>query len=132
VINIEPSSSQNTNAPVVQVYEVPGISIAGPEFDDNQTNSYSHPPPQQQARRQQARPRPAGQRGGLICGGCDGPIIGRIVSAMGARWHPQCFRCTVCNELLEHVSSFEHDGRPYCHLDYHEVRLLSFQHVDHF
>ena len=26
-----------------------------------------------------------------------------------------------CKELLEHVSSYEHEGRPYCHLDYHEV-----------
>jgi len=57
---------------------------------------------------------------GIICGGCNGSIIGRIVSAMGSRWHPACFRCTVCNELLEHVSSYEHEGRPYCHLDYHE------------
>ena len=28
----------------------------------------------------------------------------RIVSATGSRWHPACFRCTGCNELLEHVS----------------------------
>ncbi|KAH0826635.1 hypothetical protein J3R83DRAFT_5002 [Lanmaoa asiatica] len=39
---------------------------------------------------------------GLSCGGCNGPIIGRIVSAMGQRWHPNCFKCTICNELLEH------------------------------
>ncbi|KAF8137511.1 hypothetical protein EV363DRAFT_666897 [Boletus edulis] len=58
---------------------------------------------------------------GLSCGGCNGPIIGRIVSAMGQRWHPHCFRCTICSELLEHVSSYEHDGKPYCHLDYHEA-----------
>ena len=70
----------------------------------------------QQTHGRQARP------AGLICGGCNGSIIGRIVSAMGSRWHPACFRCTVCNELLEHVSSYEHEGRPYCHLDYHEVR----------
>ncbi|KAF8842865.1 hypothetical protein BDN67DRAFT_946588, partial [Paxillus ammoniavirescens] len=57
---------------------------------------------------------------GLSCGGCNGPIIGRIVSAMGQRWHPDCFRCAICNELLEHVSSYEHEGRAYCHLDYHE------------
>lgn len=63
---------------------------------------------------------------GLSCGGCNGPIVGRIVSAMGQRWHPNCFRCTTCNELLEHVSSYEHDGRPYCHLDYHEVCIVSF------
>lgn len=59
--------------------------------------------------------------GGLFCGGCKGSIVGRIVSAMGLRWHPGCFRCTVCNELLEHVSSYEHEGKPYCHLDYHEA-----------
>ncbi|KAI0792352.1 hypothetical protein C8Q75DRAFT_714347 [Abortiporus biennis] len=59
-------------------------------------------------------------RGGLVCGGCGGAIIGRIVSAMGARWHPGCFRCCVCDELLENLSSYEHEGRPYCHLDYHE------------
>lgn len=61
--------------------------------------------------------------GGLACGGCGGPIVGRIVSAMGVRWHPGCFRCSDCNSLLEYVSSYERDGKPYCHLDYHEVRL---------
>ena len=61
---------------------------------------------------------------GLSCGGCGGPIVGRIVSAMGQRWHPNCFKCTICNELLEHVSSYERDGRPYCHLDYHEVCIV--------
>ena len=62
-------------------------------------------------------------RGGLVCGGCGGALLGRIVNAMGARWHPGCFRCCICNELLENLSSYEHDGRPYCHLDYHEVRF---------
>jgi len=72
---------------------------------------------------------------GLSCGGCGGMIVGRVVSAMGARWHPGCFRCCVCNELLENLSSYEKDGRSFCHLDYHEVcsfctsRLMSS--VDH-
>lgn len=30
-------------------------------------------------------------------------------------------RCSLCAEALEHVSSYEHEGRPFCHLDYHEV-----------
>ena len=59
--------------------------------------------------------------GGLACGGCGGPIVGRIVSAMGVRWHPGCFRCCDCDDLLEYVSSYERDGKPYCHFDYHEV-----------
>ncbi|KAH9478682.1 Paxillin [Psilocybe cubensis] len=128
-------------APQIQVFEVPGISVAGP-FDGpsisisgpDDLNQHQHQHPQQQ--QQQSRPLPPQSRpqtgsdfggrqsrpgaGGLICGGCNGPIIGRIVSAMGSRYHPACFKCTVCNELLEHVSSYEHDGRPYCHLDYHE------------
>ncbi|CCM03282.1 uncharacterized protein FIBRA_05410 [Fibroporia radiculosa] len=58
---------------------------------------------------------------GLTCGGCGGAIVGRTVSAMGARWHPGCFRCCVCDELLEHLSSYEHEGRAYCHFDYHEL-----------
>lgn len=56
----------------------------------------------------------------ILCAGCDEPIIGRIVSAMGKRFHPQCFQCGVCGEHLEHVSAYEHDGQPYCHLDYHD------------
>ncbi|EMD35535.1 hypothetical protein CERSUDRAFT_75110 [Gelatoporia subvermispora B] len=56
----------------------------------------------------------------LSCGGCGGQLVGRTVSAMGARWHPACFRCCVCMELLENLSGYEKDGRAYCHLDYHE------------
>jgi len=59
--------------------------------------------------------------GGLSCGGCGGMIVGRVVSAMEARWHPGCFRCCLCKELLENLSSYEKDGRSFCHLDYHEV-----------
>jgi hypothetical protein len=32
--------------------------------------------------------------------------------------------CGECGELLEHVSSYEFNGRPYCHLDYHDVSLM--------
>ena len=59
--------------------------------------------------------------GAIVCAGCEQPIIGRIVNAMGRRFHPACFKCDECGSLLEHVSSFEHDGKAYCHLDYHEV-----------
>jgi hypothetical protein len=62
--------------------------------------------------------------GGLSCGGCGGMIVGRVVNAMGAKWHPRCFRCCMCNELLENLSSYEKDGRSFCHLDYHEVWFI--------
>ncbi|KAF8814782.1 hypothetical protein BYT27DRAFT_7156521 [Phlegmacium glaucopus] len=116
------------NSPRVQVYDIPGVSVSGPEYDGpsisvsgpDDRNPHSHRHAQSASQQSQfgGQPRPGG--GGLICGGCNGSIIGRIVSAMGSRWHPACFRCTVCDELLEHVSSYEHEGRPYCHLDYHE------------
>ena len=59
----------------------------------------------------------------ILCTGCGEPIVGRIVNAMHQRWHPQCFICDACGELLEHVSSYEFEGRAYCHLDYHDVSL---------
>jgi hypothetical protein len=61
---------------------------------------------------------------GIFCARCDGVIIGRIVTAMDRRWHPECFQCSVCRTLLEHVSSYEHDGHAYCHMDYHDVSNL--------
>ncbi|KAJ7494599.1 hypothetical protein B0H11DRAFT_2002530 [Mycena galericulata] len=100
-INVQDVDSK----PAPQVFEVPGISFAG-----GQPSQRSLP----------ARPPTASQRRGLACGGCGGSITGRIVNAMGLRWHPECFCCTICNELLEHVSSYERDGKAYCHLDYHE------------
>ena len=61
---------------------------------------------------------------GIFCARCDNAIIGRIVSAMDKRWHPECFQCSSCRTLLEHVSSYEHDGKAYCHMDYHDVSSL--------
>lgn len=97
--------------------QVPSISIGA--VDDTPQISVSGP----SSRSTAALPPPPAivGKGGLVCGGCGGPIIGRIVSAMGARWHPGCFRCCICDELLENLSSYEHKGRPFCHFDYHEV-----------
>ncbi|OCF34527.1 hypothetical protein I316_03568 [Kwoniella heveanensis BCC8398] len=60
----------------------------------------------------------------ILCAGCGNPIIGRIVNAMNQRWHPQCFMCAECGELLEHVSSYEWEGKAYCHLDYHDTPIV--------
>lgn len=114
------------NGPQINVFEVPGISIAGPEESDVPAISVPGDEGRRQSKKARAQIDPQHRRGGLICGGCDGPIVGRIVNAMGARWHSDCFRCTVCDALLEHVSSYEHEGRAYCHLDYHEVGVITF------
>lgn len=61
----------------------------------------------------------------LACPGCGKPVLyGRTVSAMGKRWHPDCFQCTHCDLKLEHFEFFTRDGKPYCHVDYHEVSSL--------
>lgn len=135
-----PQQSQ-MQTPNIQVFEIPGMSVSGPEFEEyppknggpqisvnggqNHHGRNNHQPQQARFVNHDGGSTPARQGGGLSCGGCPQPIKGRIVSAMGVRWHPDCFRCTVCKELLEHVSSYEHDGRPYCHLDYHEVFVKS-------
>ncbi|KAJ6513346.1 hypothetical protein C8R45DRAFT_963349 [Mycena sanguinolenta] len=106
-INIQDVDSK----PAPVVFEVPGISFSG-------VGTSSSSPVAQ--RSLPTRPPTEKQRRGLACGGCNGSIVGRIVNAMNLRWHPECFRCAICGELLEHVSSYERDGKAYCHLDYHE------------
>lgn len=60
---------------------------------------------------------------GIFCSACDLVILGSIINAAGKRWHPDCLRCTTCGVGLEHVSRYDHDGMPYCHMDYHEVSI---------
>jgi LIM domain len=117
MITIDEPPTINVSGPA------PEISISGPNVEEPHNHNHNHDP--NPATHQRNLPAPPKKRGkGLVCGGCGDAISGRIVSAMGMRWHPACFKCTVCEGLLEHVSSYERDGRPYCHLDYHEVGLF--------
>ncbi|KAJ7052549.1 hypothetical protein C8F01DRAFT_570585 [Mycena amicta] len=104
-ISVEDVDTKPNRPP--QIFEVPGISFTGGVPSQGSRTLPANPPNPRQLR-------------GIACGGCDKYIVGRIVNAMGLRWHPECFRCSVCSELLEHVSSYERDGHAYCHLDYHE------------
>ena len=123
VINISGTTEDFSN-PVISVGnfdddddgQFPGISISVADDSASGEAPQVRKPPRE-------LPPPASVlgKGGRFCGGCGGTIIGRIVSAMGERWHPMCFKCVVCDEHLENLSSYEHEGRPYCHLDYHEV-----------
>ena len=122
IINIDPPRINVDGGDSPRDGGVPNISFSGPGPRNLHSHHHAQPVSQQPQFGQQTHGKLARPAGGLICGGCNGSIIGRIVSAMGSRWHPSCFRCTVCDELLEHVSSYEHEGQPYCHLDYHEVR----------
>ena len=63
---------------------------------------------------------------GALCNNCALPISGRIVSAAGHRFHPECFRCYYCGEGLECVAFYpEPEGK-------REERLLRcFENLNH-
>ncbi|KAK9358635.1 hypothetical protein V1504DRAFT_396519 [Lipomyces starkeyi] len=44
-----------------------------------------------------------------------------ILKALGNKYHAQCFQCSHCWLSLEHAAFYPHEGRVYCHLDYHEL-----------
>lgn len=56
------------------------------------------------------------------CDSCSEPMLGRITSALGRKWHPRCFACGDCaaaaskrGELPPPLESFhERDGAAYC------------------
>lgn len=74
------------------------------------------------ARQAVAAPASASSVGsGASCATCQKWIGGRVVHAMNLTFHPDCFVCCHCSEHLEHVAFYEHEGRPYCHFDYHEL-----------
>ncbi|KAE8223804.1 hypothetical protein CF319_g3214 [Tilletia indica] len=82
-------------------------------------------PPPAQHQPKQSHPQPQtstiSTADGSLCASCSKLIVGRVINAMNAFFHPTCFRCMHCSESLEHVAFFEHEGKPYCHLDYHEL-----------
>ena len=59
---------------------------------------------------------------------CKGPIKPGQISTFAARanstsqWHPQCFVCQVCNELLVDLIYFYHEGSLYCGRHYGELQ----------
>jgi hypothetical protein len=65
--------------------------------------------------------RPVSISSKLTCASCDKPISGNVLTALGKKWHPDHFVCKHCGIPLEHVSFFENNGNPYCHLDFHEL-----------
>ncbi|KAM9305049.1 transforming growth factor beta-1-induced transcript 1 protein [Gastrophryne carolinensis] len=51
---------------------------------------------------------------GSLCAGCDQPITGRCVTAMGRKFHPQHLTCTFCLRQLSKGTFREQEGKPYC------------------
>jgi len=56
------------------------------------------------------------------CAGCGKPILLNYVSALGSKWHPECFVCRECMAPFTHGNFFELEGLPYCETHYHAKR----------
>uniref|UniRef100_UPI00398F3BDD leupaxin-like isoform X2 n=1 Tax=Pristiophorus japonicus TaxID=55135 RepID=UPI00398F3BDD len=54
------------------------------------------------------------QRRGSLCSGCQKPISGRCIAAMGRRFHPEHFVCAFCLKQLSKGVFKENNDKPYC------------------
>lgn len=59
-----------------------------------------------------SRSRSSPQCGRQICGGDIAVFASR--AGHGSCWHPQCFQCVSCRELLVDLIYFYQDGQIYC------------------
>lgn len=158
---------QVSEAPSIQVSEAPSIPVinlpddkeptisemeavqAGtngrplPEPTKNSTQRSTSPPKKQPAVSQDRWYTPYTRSGvpTARCESCTLPIAGKIVTAAGSRFHPECFVCSHCQTPLECIGFYQepeakrnerlaqtpaHDEearaiRFYCHLDFHEL-----------
>ncbi|XP_043942542.1 transforming growth factor beta-1-induced transcript 1 protein isoform X2 [Protopterus annectens] len=52
---------------------------------------------------------------GSLCSGCEKPITGRCITAMGKKFHPEHFVCAFCLKQLNKGTFKEQNDKPYCH-----------------
>ena len=132
-INLPDSPSIQLNdsqpLPTINIPNIPSVSVSSfdvPTISPPTSDASSRPLPNPAAR---SRPTPANrplphhssttpapsshtnrsslfQRATAQCAACALPIAGRIVSAASQRFHPACFSCFQCGELLECVAFY--------------------------
>ncbi|XP_032081617.1 LIM and senescent cell antigen-like-containing domain protein 2 isoform X2 [Thamnophis elegans] len=56
------------------------------------------------------------------CGECGEFIIGRVIKAMNNNWHPECFRCELCNVVLADLGFVKNAGRKELTADARELK----------
>ncbi|XP_070489992.1 LIM and senescent cell antigen-like-containing domain protein 1 isoform X1 [Chironomus tepperi] len=49
------------------------------------------------------------------CSKCGEIVIGRVIKAMQASWHPECFRCQLCAKELADSGFIRNNNRALCH-----------------
>jgi len=64
------------------------------------------------------------------CGKCGEFVIGRVIKAMSASWHPACFCCAVCNKQLADRGFVRNRNRALCHeCNAADKAVLSGKHI---
>ncbi|KAK3540517.1 hypothetical protein QTP70_032733 [Hemibagrus guttatus] len=63
------------------------------------------------------------ERRGSLCSGCQKPITGRCITAMGKKFHPEHFVCAFCLKQLNKGTFKEQNDKPYCHACF--IKLFS-------
>lgn len=63
------------------------------------------------------------ERRGSLCSGCQKPITGRCITAMGKKFHPEHFVCAFCLKQLNKGTFKEQNEKPYCQICF--VKLFS-------
>ncbi|PAA92773.1 hypothetical protein BOX15_Mlig012898g1 [Macrostomum lignano] len=53
-------------------------------------------------------------RRGTLCVACERAITSRCITAMGRKFHPECFKCAFCNKQLGQGTFKEKESKPYC------------------
>ncbi|KAH7095767.1 hypothetical protein FB567DRAFT_486478 [Paraphoma chrysanthemicola] len=106
-----PSRGQKFNAPSISVTpSVPSINVNGPGSSTrplpDPRNHTSKPFGRAGPTTNRTHWTPTNVRTGALCTQCALPIAGRIVSAAGSRFHPECFVCYQCGEHLECVAFY--------------------------
>jgi paxillin len=116
--------NDSSSIPAIHVPDVPSISIAAPTATETpaqlepskrplpkpKSNPFSRPLPRSSVSAPTSASTPhyslSSRRPTASCKQCQLPIAGRIVSAAGQRFHPECFSCFHCGEGLECVAFY--------------------------
>ena len=53
------------------------------------------------------------------CAYCQQPVSGRVLTALGKKWHPEHFNCAKCLNPFPDAKFFERDGKPWCNTCFH-------------
>src|SRR5271170_8016803 len=102
-INGSKQTPSTVASPSINVSSVPAVSVPSINAPSINVPSSSSPPtlpdkpekswPSTVHVRSKSSP-------ALLCAMCTKPIAGRIVTAIGSRFHPECFRCDKCSTEL--------------------------------